>query len=191
MRKCIVSSVLSAVPIVAILVLLCGVTTANADTGPLVCVTPDSLVVAINEIFSLNIEVNALTTELMGYNIAVAFDSSIITLQSVTEGTLPLGSSYPTFFEWLNPPPSDSVHVNGAILGNTVDGPGTLFTLTFKGADLEVTLSTYVTIVFSILRDGVNQNIVHTVKSGWVRVEPPVAAEPRTWGGVKALYGDQ
>lgn len=188
MRKCSVSSLLSVVPIVAGLVLLGGVSTANADTEPQVCVTPDSLVVAINEIFWLDIEVTATTAELMGYNIVVTYDSSIIALQSVDEGTLPLGSGHPTFFEWLNPPAADSVHVNGAILGNTVDGPGTLFTLTFKGANLATTLATDVTIVFSVLRDGVNQNIEHTVKNGWVRVEPPVAIEPSTWGRLKALY---
>ena len=176
------------VPIVLMLCMSWLSDDANATDPPAVCIIPDSLVVAVNETFALNIFITDGITDLMGYNIAVAYDSSVIKLQSVDEGPLPLGSGYDTFFYWLNPPPSDLVHVNGAILGHTVDGPGVLFTLTFKGAPVEVLETTDVVISFSLLRTGINEDIVHSVKPGHVVVVPPIPTEPTTWGEVKSLY---
>jgi hypothetical protein len=176
------------IPIIVTVALLLALTgTAAADT-PLVYIHPDSSYVPHNTVFTLEVRVSAATTSLMGYNIAVTFDPSILQLQSVDEGSLPLTSGYTTFFHWLNPASTDSVHVNGAILGNTVNGPGTLFTLTFKAWSPDDTQATDVVIAYSVIRDGVNQSIAHTVQGGHVLVESPIAVESATWGAVKALY---
>jgi hypothetical protein len=160
--------------------------------GPTVAVYPDSIMVAHGSTFTLDIVVSADMTGLMGYDISVTFDGSVIHLQDATEGSLPATSGYETFFRWLNPPPpADSVHVNGAILGNTVDGPGALFTLEFIGYAPSTIGTTDVIIAVSTIRDGVNQDIVHTVAHGWVQVSAPIATESVTWGAVKSLYGVQ
>jgi hypothetical protein len=164
--------------------------TAAAAQTPLVSVVPDSVVVPHEQLFTLDIEVSSGVTGLMGYDIAVTFDADVIQLQSVSEGALPLLSGYNTFFHWFNPSLStDSVHVNGAILGNTVDGPGTLFTLEFKGYAPEGLRETDVHIAWSVLRDGVNVDITHDTADGWVQVQKSVRVEPVSWGYVKSRYG--
>jgi hypothetical protein len=170
---------------IAVLVVLSG---AAAAQTPLVYIDPDSTYIGHNTVVTLAVKVSAEMTSLMGYNIAVTFDPSVLQLQNVNEGSLPLTSGFDTFFYWLNPTSTDSVHVNGAILGHTVDGPGTLFTLTFLAWSPLHTATTDLVIATSVIRDGVNHNITHTVEHGWVLVEPPVAARLATWGEVKALY---
>jgi hypothetical protein len=161
---------------------------AEAQT-PLISVSPDSQIVAHGSLLTLEITISAETLELMGYDIAVVFNGDIIRLGSVNEGSLPLGSGHTTFFHWLNPgTPTDSVHVNGAILGTTVNGPGAVIRLELTGYAPSNIRQTAVEIVFSVIRDGVNQDIVHSVAHGWVRVEPPVRAEETSWGRVKSRY---
>jgi hypothetical protein len=168
-----------------ILGLLAGAARAQA---PLVSIDPANTYVPHNTIITLAVRVSAETTSLMGYNIAVVFDPGVLQLQSVDEGGLPLGSGFETFFRVLNPADPDSVHVNGAILGNTVDGPGTLFTLTFRAWAPSTTRTTQVVIASSVLRNGVNENITHTVQNGTVIVETPIAVRSATWGTVKSFY---
>ena len=184
-------STLRSFSLAALLVLaavLSAVRPAGAQT-PLISVSPDSQIVAHGSTVTLEITISAETLELMGYNIAVVFNGDIIQLDSVNEGALPAGSGHTTFFHWLNPgTPTDSVHANGAILGTTVDGPGALIELEFTGNAPSSSRDTDVEIVFSVIRDGVNQDIVHSVAHGWIRVEPPVRVEESTWGRVKSRY---
>jgi len=83
---------------------------------------------------------------------------------------------------------SDYVHVNGAVLGATIDGPGELFTLTFKAKTHGVVRTTDVVIVYSVLRDGANRPIDHETRDGFVAVEPTVRVEQSTWGAIKSRY---
>jgi hypothetical protein len=68
---------------------------------------------------------------------------------------------------------SDSVHVNGAILDATVDGPGELFTMVFRARTHGETRTTAVRIAYSALRDGANHPIDHATADGSVTVVPP------------------
>jgi hypothetical protein len=167
----------------------CLAPAAGAQT-PLLSVDPDSVIVSDGTAFTLDIVISAEATELMGYNIAVVFDSDVIELSSVNEGSLPLTSGYTTFFYSYDTGAADSVHVNGAILGNTVDGPGVLFTLEFEATPANGVEETDVDIAYSVLRTGVNEDIVHDVQHGYVRVVTPVRTEVVTWGVVKGLYRD-
>jgi hypothetical protein len=152
-------------------------------------VSPDSTWRAEGEVFDIGICVSPGITELMGYNVAVTFDSSVIGILDVSEGPLPQASSDTTFFWWFNDGvKTDSVHVNGAILGATVDGPGELFTLTFKALKHGVVRTTAIRIAVSALRDGSNHPIAHERKNGFVAVEPTIPIEETTWGAVKNLY---
>lgn len=152
-------------------------------------VSPDSTWVSEGEVFQIGVCVSAGITDLMGYNVAVTFDSSVIEILDVEEGALPLSASDTTFFWWFNPGvKSDSVHVNGAVLGGTVDGPGELFNLTFKALTHGVVRSTIIRIACSDLRDGTNHPIDHEKRNGFVAVEPTVPSHRATWGAVKDLY---
>lgn len=150
---------------------------------------PDSTWQPEGAVFEIGICLSAGITSLMGWNVAVTFDSSVIQIVSVDEGPLPQAASDTTFFWWFNSGvKSDSIRVNGAILGATVDGPGELFTLTFKALRHGVVKTTDVCITYSALRDGVNHPIAHERRCGFVAVEPTVPAEQTTWGAMKDRY---
>jgi hypothetical protein len=157
-----------------------------ADT---LSVCPDSTWQPEGAVFEIGICVPAGITSLMGYNVAVTFDSSVIRIMSVDEGPLPQAASDMRFFWWYNAGvTSDSVHVNGAVLGTTMDGPGVLFKLTFKALRHGVVKTTHICITYSELRDGVNESIGHERKCGFVAVEPTVPVERATWGAAKDRY---
>ncbi len=149
-------------------------------------VLPDTTVVAIGMQFSLDVAVNDPVDSLMGYDVAVGFDRSYLEVVRVEEGPLPATSGYSTFFRWLNAGCScDSILVNGSILGNTVDGPGTIFTMTFKAlkpGNVDVVIRR------SDLRNGVNEKLSHCRQDGVVIIEPPIGSEACSWSRVKALY---
>jgi hypothetical protein len=70
----------------------------------------------------------------------------------------------------------DSVFVNGSILGNVVDGPGALFTITFRAISVGTTT---ITIRRSDLRNGVNERLAHSRRDAVVTIDyPPTGADP-------------
>jgi hypothetical protein len=149
-----------------------------ADTTVFLSVGPDSFVVSVF--------VNADVTELMGWDITLQFDPARLTLRRVVEGALPLGSGFETFFWWFDPGvPGNTAHVNGAILGNTVDGPGPLFDLVFEQTAVG---TTYVELITTEIRTGVNSSIPHSTADGMVIIDDDIATEPATWGSVKEKY---
>ncbi len=149
-------------------------------------VLPDTAVVAIGMQFSLDVAVNDPVDSLMGYDVTVGFDRSYLEIVRVEEGPLPATSGYSTFFRWLNAGCAcDSIHVNGSILGDMVDGPGTLFTMTFKALKPG---KVDIAIRRSDLRNGVNEKLSHIGEDGVVIVEPPIGSKASSWSRVKALY---
>jgi hypothetical protein len=177
---------LVAVALMAIAICAGMVTAPAAQT---LSILPDSTQVSDGTEFTLEIAVSGGVTSLMGWDIAVTFDSDALELVSVDEGSLPLFSGYPTFFFWYGGVlATDSVHVNGAILGDTVDGPGTLFTLTFEGHAVTDPTVTYVNIAYSVMRTGVNMDIAHDVENAVVEVLLGVSTETASWGVIKSLY---
>lgn len=137
----------------------------------LVSILPDATVAVLHQQFQVEIAVNDEIDSLMGYNVTVEFDDTYLEIVDVQEGALPANSGFSTFFRWMNPAcDCDSVSVNGSILGNTVDGPGTLFTITFRAVRLGTTT---VGIRESDLRNGVNEQLTHGVEDAVVLIEPP------------------
>ena len=133
-------------------------------------ILPDTAV-TIYQQFKVEIAVNDEIDSLMGYNVTVDFDDSYLEIVGVDEGWLPEGSGSGTFFSWMNPDcDCDSVSVNGSILGNTVDGPGTLLTITFRALRLGTTT---ISVRRSDLRNGVNEKLAHGVKDAVVTIEYP------------------
>jgi hypothetical protein len=143
-----------------------------------VSVLPDTTVVTTDMQFSLDVVVNDPVDSLMGFDVIVGFDRSYLEVVRVKKGSLLAASGYATFFGWLNEGCAcDSIFVNGSILGNTVDGPGTLFTIK---ADIVIRRSD--------LRNGMNRTLSHLSENALVIVEPPIASDASSWSRVKALY---
>ena len=185
-----------AVASIALAAVLATVPSPSAFVAPLsgqLFVSPETTVTAEFSWVVLGIDVSADVTELMGYDIGITFDHSLLDLEQVAEGPLPAGSSDTTFFYyWYDPLVTgpDSIHVNGAILGTTADGSGTLFTIEFQVHEVTRPETTDVRITYSELRNGVNQTITHTTSGGVVIIEPTIAVNHATWGKVKSLYSE-
>jgi hypothetical protein len=148
-------------------------------------VCPDYVWQPEGAVFAVGICVPPGITDLMGYNVTVAFDSSVIEILNAVEGQLPRGASDATFFWWFDSGAgSGTVHVNGAILGATANGPGVLFTLVFKALHSWIR-TTDVCITQCELRDGINDSIAHERRCGLVEIESgPSGIEPPASGGV-------
>jgi hypothetical protein len=152
-----------------------------------VAVCPDSTSVSEGEVFSLALCFSAGLADVMGYNMAVTFDSSVIEIMAVEEGPLP-STAGNTFFWWYNAgAKTDSLYFNGAVLGETMDGPGEVVTLTFKAKIESVITSTDVVIAYSELRDQWNDPIDHETRDGFVQIYPVTGIEAplRETGGLE------
>lgn len=164
-------------------------TAVAPPAGPEIYVAPADSTVFLDKdpnLFTVRVCISEEITNLMGYDISVRFDSTRIKLKNVSEGSLPGNSGYETFFWWFDPAISDNTaHINGAILGHTVDGPGVLFDLVFEKAAVG---TTYVELFDTELRTGTNGSIPHTTVSGMIIVDKPIAVEPTTWGQLKERY---
>lgn len=167
----------------AVTVALVSLAAGTARSEPELSVFPVNVDVSAGETFEMQIVVNADVSDLMGFNFTVWYDTLVLSIQAVGEGSLPDDSGYHTVFSWMNQgEKTNLISVSGAILGNTVDGPGVLCTLTFRAELLGVS---GIHIVASDLRDGVNSSISHTVCSGVVFVDWTIPVVPVTWGVIK------
>jgi hypothetical protein len=158
----------------------------RAVSQPELAVVPESQVVIVDDEFEVEITVDSTLSSLMGYDVTVSFDASIIEFVDAEEGPLPMSASATTFFYWWQPGgAADTVAVNGAVLGTTVDGPGTLFKLKFKA---KMVGTTTIEITRSDLRTGTNTAISHTTKLGTVIVDEDIPVESVTWGRLKSKF---
>jgi len=149
-------------------------------------VDTESGLVQVDDEFGVDVLVDAGFVDLMGYDITIVFNSSIVELIGVTEGPLPQSAAAPTFFWWAAGGTADTVAVSGAVLGTTVDGPGNLYTLTFKAKEVG---TTQIAVTFSDIRTGTNTAIAHTTQSATVIVDDSIPVEQTTWGRIKHRYG--
>ncbi|RJR28242.1 MAG: hypothetical protein C4574_05210, partial [Candidatus Latescibacterota bacterium] len=141
------------------------------EPPPSLLVLPAETNTFVFQEFQIEIAANDDVVGLMGYDVAVDFDDSYLEVLAVEEGALPADSGFPTFFRWMNPGCGcDSVFVNGAILGNTLDGPGALFTITFRAIRAGTTT---IGIRRSDLRNGINERLLHFRYGAQVLIEYP------------------
>lgn len=149
-------------------------------------VSPVDTFVVKGHTFQLRVHIATDSTDFMGYNIAVRYDSLRLKIVSVDEGTFPPSFGYPTFFRWLNAGAGDDrIEVNGAILGHSVRGHGVLFTMTFAAVSLNIA---DVEILAADLRSGVNEALANTTRNALVRIISSIDAETDTWGSIKNRY---
>ncbi len=159
---------------------------SSTAAGPELQIAPGDTTVVDTTTFQVRIVANSSITSLMGFDITVAFDTSIVELVSVDKESPPGSGDSTTFFHWFDAGiPSDTVHVNGAVLGTTVDGPEVLFFITFKPLSHG---TTPVTFVETELRDNFNVDIGHDTIDGSITVAKSIPVQSVTWGSIKARY---
>lgn len=148
---------------------------------------PPNGVIEGNETLTVDVRVDAAVLDLRGFTFVFEFDSTIVKPISVQAGPLVTGAACPHFLTWVNiAAVGDSIYVDGATLGCSVNGPGSIVRLTFVGgpaygiSPLRCRSST--------LRNSLNQTIPCVCVAGTIEHRPPIAVARRPWGHVKKYY---
>ena len=159
--------------------------TGTVDESPCTLfVSPPDTLVFINTEFWMDVVVNDGAVDLMGYDIVITFDNLLLEVKDVVEGSLPSYSGHQTFFYyWENG--GTEIHATGSIMGNTVDGPGVLFSIKFKAIGVGTDI---LSVSYSELRDDSNTSIVHATAEANVEIDIRIGVEQSTWGRIKMLY---
>ncbi len=135
--------------------------------------------------WTIDVMVDALAADLRGCSMVIAYDNNAIRPLSVTAGALVTGAACPYFLHWYGPADADSVAVDVAGLGCSVNGPGSMVRITFEGY---AGGTSPITLRSGILRDSANAPIPFTATDAQVLYDCAVAEEPTTWGTLKSFY---
>lgn len=150
---------------------------AELSFDPLNGVLLDTLVVSVT--------VDGSITDLRGFSWALEFDPSIAVPVAVNAGDLLSGAACPDFVTWLNAASiGDSIVVDGATLGCSVDGPGAIVDITFVGVGFGISPLHWRR---SELRDSLNAPIAHLCTDGSL-IRSPVTVEAVPWSRLKRWY---
>ena len=170
----------------AIVLLLCAAAAVPAaGATAVVLVEPADTTVCTLVAFPVRICAGDPVANLMGWDLRVAYDGNVLSVVDVTEGSLPAGCGHPTFFRQLDDEGGATiVHVNGSILGKTVDGPGALVTIWFSPVAPGISP---VLIIEADLRDGENTPLDPAVIHGSVTVDAAIGLAEASWGEIKRL----
>jgi len=120
--------------------------------------------------FWVDVSVNAELLGLTGYDLTIDYDETVLEVLDVVEGALPSSSGPSFFFFTTGPAPENAIDINGAVLGDAVNGPGVLASLHFSA--LAPGVSPIEFIEFE-LRDLENMPIAVTAIDGQVTVSDP------------------
>lgn len=122
------------------------------------------------ETFWVDVAIDGEMLGVTGYDLVVDFDESVVEVLEVVEGDLPEGYSGETFLYWtIHTAPPHELIVHGAVLGGSVDGPGSLVRIEFRALAAGSTPLTFADIQ---LRDLENAPIPWIDQSGTIVVEP-------------------
>jgi hypothetical protein len=167
-------------------VLVLGVAgAAQALPGPTISIEPMTVFVEPGDLFALDVSISEEVLGVTGYDLIIDFDETLLEVVNVIEGALPAGSP-PTYFWWTDEgTESQSIVINGAVLGHSVDGPGTLAELRFRALELGVTPVHFVSVQ---LRRLDNSPISVTPLDGEVTIEWVTVVEPSSWSKIKSLF---
>jgi hypothetical protein len=133
-----------------------------------ISIEPPSSEVLKLETFWIDVVISEDVLGVTGYDLLIDFDESLLEVLQVVEGDLPGGYSGETFFTYIEEgQPSDALLINGAVLGGSVDGPGSLARIEFVGHVPGVSPVSFVSVE---LRDLENAVIPATPVDGEVEV---------------------
>jgi len=149
---------------------------------------PDEAMFACHDSLVVSVMIPATITDLRGFTLVFEFDSAVLTPMSVRAGSLLENVACPHFFQWLNfNAVGDSIAVDGAGLGCSMQGPGEIVHLVFQGY-IEGIGYLRCRPGRGILRDALNQSIPFECGEGTYdyHCAIPVARQP--WWAIKVLY---
>jgi hypothetical protein len=165
---------------IGVAALLCAPLCARAAVN--VCFAPTDTAVSLGDAFTVRVTTDGPPSDLQGYSIRLTYGPSVVQLLSQTEGSVLAGHPY-SFFAISEPP--DTCGFDAAVLGETTSGPGTLGLIQFKGVALGTSTQHF---TLALLRDSNNMPIDVVACDAQIVVVTATAAEPATWGRIKALY---
>jgi hypothetical protein len=155
---------------VCLIALLATLSASTAGADSTLYIDPALAEVRTGDDFWVDVSVNAELLGLTGYDLTIDYDEDILGILGVAEGALPQ-SSGESFFYWTSgPPPANAIVINGAVLGDSVDGPGVLARLHFSALVPGVSPLEFLTFE---LRDIENSSIPVTAHDGQVVVTDP------------------
>ncbi len=143
---------------------------------------------ACDEVFCVEVHIGDCDS-IEGYSVAITYDTSHLTLGSVSESGF-LGPQILFWQEEFNPPYATVTVDNGAS-GDPVPGPGHLFTLCFEPLFHCTPGDGPMQLVFetALVRTRENQPIPIYTVDGTVTVRCGITSpESTTWGGIRSLY---
>jgi hypothetical protein len=167
-----ISGIILVFILINILTLTFNLVTVQAFSEPIIFVDPAACIVDIDEIFTVNINVENVA-DLISYESKLGFNKTILEPIAVEEGSFireqtpsPLGTFFLSIIE------DDFVHVACVTLGNYsgVSGSGSLFNVTFNATK---TGTSNLHLYDSILLDSSVTQIVHDPADGEVLVTMP------------------
>jgi hypothetical protein len=153
-----------------LLVLLASAMAVPAAADPFLYVNPGATDVLVGEDFWVNVAVDAALVGLTGYDLTIDFDESVLEIIEAVEGDLPQSSGESFFFWTTGSPPENAIVINGAVLGDSVDGPGVLARLHFEALAPGISPLDF---LFFELRDIENNPIPVVADGGTVSVGNP------------------
>ena len=135
----------------------------------------------------VDVTIDASVTDLRGFTFVFEFDPTVVIPIAVVAGPLETGASCSNFFTWINATAiGDSIYVDGATLGCSVAGPGSIVRITF--ATVSHAASSALTCRRGSMRDASNQAIPYTCQPGVLTTCSPIGVEKYRWQSVKSLY---
>jgi hypothetical protein len=136
---------------------------------------------------TVDVTIDAAVTDLRGFTFVFTFAPAAVRPIAVTAGALVEGASCPNFLQWINAAAiGDSIYVDGATLGCSIDGPGSIVQLTFVRTTYNATSP--INCRSGSLRDAMNQPIPYTCHAGFLRTCPAIGVTSLPWQQVKKLY---
>lgn len=164
---------------------LCGASVVEGQPA-IISFEPDSGNFDCYETWTVDVMIDASVTDLRGFSLVLEFDPTVITPYSVAAGGLVTGAACPNFFRWLNELSFvDTIEVDGANLGCSVAGPGSIITIVFHGY---VEGTSYLRCNGGLLRDGQNAPILFDCEEATVDYLCAVPSAGMSWSTMKTIY---
>jgi len=136
---------------------------------------------------TVDLTVDAGAIDLRGFTLVLEFDPAHITPIAVTRGALMTGAACASFFSWINAAAiGDSILVDGATLGCSMTGPGSIVQVQFVHGPTQGTSP--LRCRSGSFRNSLNQPQPYTCPDGSVTYSCPVPVALPTWGRMKHIY---
>jgi hypothetical protein len=154
---------------------------------PAIYLTPQFTEVYEGATFSIDVCVNGSVEGLTGHNLTLTLGPDCVRFLDAAEGPLPSSGGADTyFFRSIEGASAETLVINGAVLGDSIDGPGVLATIELFArlpgtVPLEF-LSVDLRDIYNNALDVLSQDAVIVVLPGGS------ATEQRSWGSLKAMF---